>query len=108
MSDEEIVWSGEDRGGGCPPYAQILRGGKQFGSILFQNGVEPLEINGTTNEQVIELLLQRLRRFNEGPFRCRENSLAITHLEEARFWLWERTRVRQEQAVEGKYEAHHS
>ena len=42
------------------------------------------------------------------PFRNRETSLAITHLEEALNWLKRRTELRRRQNVEGKFEPHRS
>lgn len=69
--------------------------------ITFQRGPVADGINGCEIEDVLELLIARLEQFNAGPMRCRENACAKTHLEEARFWLWERTRKRQEQGVEG-------
>ena len=56
--------------------------------------------NGTTNEELIEVLLDRLRTIN-AQVPCRENSLAITKLEEAAHWLEARTRNRQARGVEG-------
>ena len=71
--------------------------------IKFQEGpVDEAGVNGCQIEDVLELLINRLEQFNEGPLRCRENACAKTHLEEARFWLWERTRKRRAQRVEGK------
>lgn len=72
----------------------------QCGPIL-ENGV-----NGTTIEEVIDVLVRRLEGFQAGPFRCRENALAITKLEEGRMWLTERTRKRKEQGVEGTNAPH--
>ena len=74
----------------------------QFGPLK-ENGV-----NGVGIEDVIEILTKRLEGFQNGPFRCRENALAITKLEEARLWLDERTKKRQAQGVEGVNEAHKS
>lgn len=75
-------------------------------TIQFQHGpVLENGVNGVQNEQVLELLAMRLRALN-ARFPCRENSLAITKIEEARLWLEERTRVRVDQGVEGKNEAH--
>ncbi len=74
----------------------------QFGPIQ-ENGV-----NGVGIEDVIDLLTKRLEGFQQGPFRCRENALAITKLEEARLWLDERTRKRQAQGVEGVNKSHES
>lgn len=70
--------------------------------IKFQEG-PILEVghNGCQIEDVIDVLLDRLRGFNEGPFRCRENSLAITALEDAQNWLLRRTLNRAAQGVEG-------
>lgn len=58
--------------------------------------------NGTTNEEVIEVLIDRLHFLNNN-FPCRENSIAITKLDEALMWLNKRTQDRQKRNVEGKH-----
>lgn len=63
-------------------------------------GAFELTRHGTTNEELIEVLLDRLRTIN-AQVPCRENSLAITKLEEAAHWLEARTRNRQARGVEG-------
>lgn len=71
-------------------------------AIRFQRG--PLgenAPNGISNEALIAIVIDRLQGFNEGPFRCRENSLAITHLEDALHWLNHRTMQRSARGVEG-------
>lgn len=79
------------------------------GSILFQCGpVAEFGVNGSTIEEVIELLVDRLRGFQSGMYACRENALAITHLEEAAHWLQHRTRLRRAQGVEGTAARHNS
>ncbi len=60
--------------------------------------------NGAFVETVIAAVIQRIMFYNEGEFRCRENSLAITHLEEALHWLNARTQDRERRAVEGTHE----
>jgi len=64
-------------------------------------------INGVTNEEVIRVLLHRLTFLNEkwqgGKFRCRENSMAITKLDEALMWLEKRTADRISRGVEGTH-----
>lgn len=60
--------------------------------------------DGTTNEEVIRVLVDRIGFLN-GKFPCRENSLAITRLQEALFWLEERTRGRVDRGVEGQCKA---
>jgi hypothetical protein len=82
-------------------------------NIDWQNG--PLgrgdgrqEPNGAFVETVIAAAVQRLQFYNEaseGRFRCRENSLAITHLEEALHWLNHRTAAREAREVEGLHVA---
>lgn len=60
--------------------------------------------DGTTNEEVIKVLLNRLAFMNE-KFPCAENIHAQTHLRESLWWLNERTRERLARNVEGKHEA---
>ena len=40
----------------------------------------------------------------EGRFRCRQNALAITHLEEALHWCQDRTAERESRGVEGTHQ----
>lgn len=76
--------------------------------IQFQHGtVKENGINGVQNEQVLGLLLVRMRALNARQ-PCRENSLAITKMEEALMWLEHRTKLRQEQGVEGTEAVHSS
>lgn len=67
--------------------------------------MERQEPNGAFVEGVIEAALQRIQHYNETEFRCRENSLAITHLEEALHWLQHRTADRTKRGVEGTHAA---
>lgn len=57
--------------------------------------------DGTTNEEVLAVLLDRLNFLNS-KFPCRENSVAITHIETALLWLNHRTASRVARGVEGK------
>ena len=71
-------------------------------TIRFQRGpVKEAGFNGITNEALIAVVIDRLQGFNDGPFRCRENSLAITNLEQALHWLNHRTMERMTRGVEG-------
>ncbi len=75
--------------------------------IKFQSGpLQEVGVNGCSIEDVIDVLTTRLEGFQNGPFRCRENALAITKLEEAKQWLLYRTSKRQAQGVEGTNKAH--
>jgi len=76
--------------------------------VRWQNGpVQDGMQNGAFVEDVIEAARQRIMFFNShAKFRCRENSVAITKLEEALQWLDWRTRERLLQGVENTYEQH--
>ncbi len=86
-------------------------GGKTVGmgiEINWQNG--PLgrgdgrsEPNGAFVEGVIAAALDRLQYYQGGKFKCRENALAITKLEEALHWCQHRTAEREARAVEGTH-----
>lgn len=56
--------------------------------------------DGTTNEELIKILIDRLQYLN-GKFPCRENSMAITKLDESLLWLNKRTADRVVRNVEG-------
>lgn len=79
-------------------------------SITWQNG--PLahpggkrsEPNGAFVEGVISAVVGRLEFYQGSKFRCRENALAITKLQEALHWLDHRTRDRERLGVEGTHE----
>ena len=78
-----------------------------FISIKFQSG--PMRVvgyNGAQIEDVIDVLVNRLKIFQAGSFPCRENELAIEHLLGAKGVLNERTARRIEQGVEGTHEKH--
>lgn len=77
--------------------------------IMWQNGplnrgAERIEPNGAFVETVIAAAKQRIEFYNETQFRCRENSMAITKLDEALQWLNSRTARREAQGVEGTHE----
>lgn len=81
-------------------YYDIVAGGQIF-PIQFQHGaVKESGVNGVTSEALIAIVLHRLRVLNQ-KFPCRENSLAITNIEQGLMWLEQRTRNRQERGVEG-------
>ena len=80
----------------------LVRDEAGFISLRFQCGpIKEHGVNGTTIEDVIDVLIARLQGFNAGPFRCRQNSLAITALEEAQNWLYRRTLARIRAGTEG-------
>lgn len=72
--------------------------------INFQLGpIKETGTNGVTHEALLAILIDRLRGFQSGPYACRDNAVALTKLEEARFWLENRTRSRVARGVEGTH-----
>jgi len=70
--------------------------------INFQKGpIKENGVNGCCNEDLIAMVIDRLQSFQESPYKCRENAIAITKLEEALQWLNWRTRGREKRGVEG-------
>jgi len=73
-----------------------------FGYVQFQNGpVKENGVNGCHQEDLLAIVIDRLRGFQAGEFACRENALALTRLEEAMHWLNHRTNERVQRGVEG-------
>ena len=91
-------------------------GGKTTGrgiSIEWQNGPlgrsedgTRIEPNGAFVEGVIAAAIGRLEYYQASKFKCRENALAITKLEEALHWCGHRTAKREAQKVEGTHAVH--
>lgn len=83
---------------------QIVKGstGEVVAELQFQKGpIKENGVNGCHNEDLIAIVIDRLQCLNQGTFACRENSIAITKLEEAMMWLNKRTADRQARNVEG-------
>lgn len=74
--------------------------------LLFQNGPIPEKgTNGITQEVLLTIVADRLRSFQAGPYKCKENACALTHIEEAMHWLQQRTVARMRRDVEGTHAA---
>ncbi|MGC4052906.1 MAG: hypothetical protein QM757_26560 [Paludibaculum sp.] len=74
-------------------------------TVLFQNGpIREFGVNGITGEALMAIQIDRLRCFQAGPYACRENAIALTHLEEALMWLQRRTVDRIKRGVEGTHQ----
>ena len=77
---------------------------KVLAEIHFQQGpIRECGVNGVCNEDLLLMVVNRLRAFNQGEFSCRENSMAITKIEEAVMWLRKRTVDREMRGVEGTH-----
>jgi hypothetical protein len=78
--------------------------GNPLGRVIqFQNGPRKEEnsIHGVLDTDLLEIVRDRLKAFQAGPFACRENALALTHLEESLFWMNARVENRIERNVLG-------
>lgn len=113
--DVNLVHDGSQ---GVPSF-NVLLGPIEFQSKPIQG---PSDFNGLTNEALLAVVIDRLRGFQGvgadqeeakragklpheiAPFACRENAIALTHLEEALMWLQKRTRDRMARGVEGSYQ----
>jgi hypothetical protein len=66
-------------------------------------GAERQEPNGAFVEGVTQAAIGRLQFYQKSKFACRENAIALTHLETALLWLQKRTADREEREVEGTH-----
>lgn len=72
--------------------------------VDFQEGpINEVGVNGCCNEDLLNMVLERLEGFQNSEFKCRENALAITKIEEALLWLRKRTMAREQRGVEGTH-----
>ncbi|MDK8193760.1 hypothetical protein QP794_27130 [Paenibacillus sp. UMB7766-LJ446] len=78
--------------------------GNVLAEVNFQEGpIKEAGINGVMNEDLISMVIARLNGFQNSDFRCRENAVAITKLEESLMWLRKRTADREARGVEGTH-----
>lgn len=101
----QITGFNTETNGSCP-FTERYGKPSDHTTILFQNG--PIDengngANGIQQEALLAIVLDRLRGFQSGQYRCRENACAITHIEEALMWLQKRTRDRLARGVEGTH-----
>src|SRR3990167_7269283 len=85
-------------------YLIKAKGGDDFVGLRFQDGpIKESGVNGIMDENLLAIVIDRLRGFQNGPYKCRENAIALTKLEESLMWLKERTAGRQARGVEGTH-----
>jgi hypothetical protein len=90
--------------GGWPCPTKFIQTNHENNTITFTVQEGPIKengINGCQIDNVIWAIAEILRSFNKR-FPCRENSCAITHLDEAMMWLEKRKKDREERDVEGQ------
>lgn len=93
-------------GGGYHEYTVRLNKPNGYCSaqrIVFQKGPrnEPEAQHGVLDEDLLEIVRDRLTAFQGGEYACRENAIALTHVEEALLWLNKRKEDRAERGVLG-------
>ena len=105
---EILVADEPGQGGACHEYYICRADGRddtpagEFGHVQFQNGpIKESGVNGCHQEDLLAIVIDRLQSFQSGDFKCRENALAITKIEEAMHWLNHRTAGRVKRGVEG-------
>jgi hypothetical protein len=74
-----------------------------FDTIKFQDGGRKEEgsKHGIIDSDLIEIVLDRMKSFQAGPFSSRENAIVITKLEEVLMWMNRRVEDRIERNVLG-------
>lgn len=73
--------------------------------IQFQCGPRNDEnsTHGVIDSDLLEIVRDRLKSFQAGPYSSRENACALTHIEEALMWMNRRVEDRIERNVLGTY-----
>lgn len=71
---------------------------------FYEKNDDGTEKDGTTLEEMLKVSIGRLQELNARSG-CRENSIAITKMQEALMWLEERTKDRIKRGVEGQHVA---
>ena len=73
--------------------------------IKFQKGPrnDPDACHGVTDQDLLEIVRDRLKAFQAGSLPSRETACALTHIEEALMWLNKRAEDRAERGVLGTY-----
>lgn len=74
--------------------------------IQFQDGPrkDDNSTHGILDTDLLEIVRDRLKGFQSGPYSTRENACALTHIEEALMWMNRRVEDRIERNVLGTYE----
>ena len=76
------------------------------GTVCFQKGArkDPDARHGILDTDLLEIVRDRLKHFQQGEYATRENAYALTHVEEALMWMNKRVEDRIERDVLGTYE----
>lgn len=106
----EVYRLGEEGPGGAyHTYGVFLTGTEDPGVgmlVEFQKGPrkDPDARHGVLDSDLLEIVRDRLKAFQAGPYATRENACALTHIEEALMWMNRRVEDRIERNVLGTME----
>lgn len=103
-ADDTRVFVMDEPGQGGASHEYVVTGsdGNAMLRVNFQNGpIQEHGVNGSQQEHLLAIVIDRLRSFQAGPFANRYNALALTKCEEALMWLQRRTVDRIRRGVEG-------
>lgn len=95
----------DEPGAGGANHHYLVAGGDSVSThIMFQNGpIAEVGVNGLTHEALLVIVADRLRSFQDGPYACNHNHMALHHVTEAMYWLKARTIERMARNVEGTH-----
>ncbi len=84
---------------GCNPNTSEI----SMACIEFQKGArnDPNARDGVLDSDLLEIVRDRLKAFQDGPFATRENEIALQHIESALLWMAKRADDRAERGVLG-------
>lgn len=107
-ANDRLIVQVLDEPGNGGAHHQYLIGGFPAGPTLIQFQDGPVAedgngVNGLTHEALLAIVADRLRSFQKGPYSCKANACALTHIEEAMHWLQQRTLERMRRGVEGTH-----
>lgn len=89
--DNTAVYYDDDSVNYGAPHEYIVKDvhtGQELAHVNFQNGpTKEVALNGIFNEDLIYMVLDRLKKFQNTKYDCEENAEAIKKLEEALMWL---------------------
>jgi hypothetical protein len=107
VNENLILEAEEELGpGGAPHHYRITivkkDGARDVIDLHFQNGpVLEAGTNGITHEVLTAINIDRLKHFQEGPYKCFENEKGLGAFHTALGWLKSRTVRRRENGTEG-------
>ena len=102
----DVYRTGELCDGGVGFFYAVGRAGEPdgiFQTISFQNGPRKDESSeiGVLDCDLLEIVRDRLKAFQQGELATRENACALTHIEEALMWMNKRVEDRAARGVLG-------